>query len=86
MQKAFRDNLGNELQFHGEMSNCTVWYFRNEKPEKALFTSVDINHCEYELNSLKPVYVGEGYKFPNTIDLYRLMKKAIGELRAMHHA
>lgn len=87
MKKAFRDHLGNKLEFHGEMSNCTVWYFKDEKPQKVLFTSVDVNHCDYELNALKPKYVGEGYKSHiSNFDLWKLMKKAVNELRAVQHA
>lgn len=88
MQKAFYDHLGNKLEFHGEYQNCTVWYFKDEKPQKALFTSVDIQHCDYELNALKPIYVGEGYQSHiSNFDLWKLMKRAIKELREeMHHA
>lgn len=87
MIKAFNDNLGNELQFHGPLNGLTIWHFRNGVCQKVLFTSLDVNNCNEELESLRPTYVGRGYKTLGDINLFNLMKKAVHDLRVeMHHA
>ena len=83
MKKSFRDNKGNKLEFHGPVNSATVWYFRNDVCEKALFVSLDLMRCDSDIETLKPVHVGPGYHTMGDIDVYHLMKKSVKELRAM---